>query len=221
MLSKYDDCAVLIWTTTPWTIPANMALAVHGDFEYSVVKVPQGASVNAKHLLVVTDRVPAVQEALCAATDTGEAPQLEVLDTVSGAALAAAGIQCIHPLFAHRRSIVFAADHVTADSGTGCACPAPYSHLLLPCLVFTRARRARGSIVHTAPGHGHEDFEAAKGLGLEPLCPVDDEGRFTAEAGEQFQGLAVQTDGNAAVLQVRALAAAVPAATRHDGWRVM
>ena len=60
-------------------------------------------------------------------------------------------------------------------------------------------------IVHTAPGHGHEDFLAAKDLGLEPLCPVDDEGRFTQEAGDAFVGLPVQTAGNKAVLEVRLL----------------
>ena len=58
--------------------------------------------------------------------------------------------------------------------------------------------------MHTAPGHGHEDYIAAKPLGLEPLCPVDDDGKFTAEAGEQFHGLFVQTEGNKAVLETLA-----------------
>ena len=66
-------------------------------------------------------------------------------------------------------------------------------------------------IVHTAPGHGHEDFLAAKDLGLEPLCPVDDEGRFTQEAGDAFVGLPVQTAGNKAVLEVRLGARVCPA----------
>lgn len=81
------------------------------------------------------------------------------------------------------------------------------ARVVLPLTDAVAGRPARGSIVHTAPGHGHEDFVAAKELGLDPLCPVDEEGRFTAEAGDAFVGLQVQTDGNKAVLQVRALAA--------------
>ncbi len=129
--------SVLIWTTTPWTIPANLAIALHPEFGYSFVRV--GDEV----LLLARDLIEPVRQAL----GWGE---IETLREVGGRQLD--GMRCRHPLY-ERDSLVILADYVTLDAGTGC--------------------------VHTAPGHGAEDFESGRKYGLEILSPVDDAGRFT------------------------------------------
>jgi isoleucyl-tRNA synthetase len=153
---------VVIWTTTPWTIPANLAVAVHPDAEYAVVRAVKDEQ-TAYYLVAVPLAASAMQVA--------GVTQYETVKTVHGAALA--GLVFRHPLF-HRTSPVVLADYVTMDTGTG--------------------------IVHTAPGHGKEDFETGVKYGLEVLNPVDNSGRYTAQAGEydgqSFQGLRVTTTGD-------------------------
>ncbi|MDE2125412.1 MAG: isoleucine--tRNA ligase [Armatimonadetes bacterium] len=139
----------LIWTTTPWTIPANLALAVHPDVEYALaaVTLPEGSRVS---YLVATPLLTAVGEAIGADLS-------EVTGVWKGADLA--GVVFRHPLF-QREAPVVTADYVTVDAGTG--------------------------IVHTAPGHGKEDFDTGQRFGLDVLCPVDSAGRYTPQAGEVF-----------------------------------
>ena len=150
----------VIWTTTPWTIPANLALAVHPDAEYAVVRAKPD---NVRYLVAV----PLVEATMAAAGVTA----YETLKTLPGTALQ--GLVFRHPLF-DRTSPVLLADYVTMDAGTG--------------------------IVHTAPGHGKEDFETGQRYGLEVLNPVDASGRYTAQAGEYqgqaFEGLRVTTTGD-------------------------
>ncbi len=154
------DAYALIWTTTPWTIPANLALAVHPEAEYAVVRTRPD---NLLYLLAV----PLVEAtmALVGVTD------YETVRTLNGSALQ--GLVFRHPLF-DRTSPVLLADYVTMDAGTG--------------------------IVHTAPGHGKEDFETGQRYGLEVLNPVDASGRYTAQAGgydgQEFAGLRVTTVGD-------------------------
>ncbi|MCP3742747.1 isoleucine--tRNA ligase [Rossellomorea sp. BNER] len=131
---------IVIWTTTPWTIPANLAIAVHEELNYVVVKVNDDQFVVAEELL------ENVAEVL-------EWSSHEVIKTVKGSSLE--HIVTSHPLY-DRDSIVVLGDHVTIDSGTGC--------------------------VHTAPGHGEDDFLVGKKYGLDVLCPVDEKGVMTAEA---------------------------------------
>ena len=142
-----ENCYVVAWTTTPWTIPANMALAVHPDEEYVIIKVG-----NDKYLMAA----PLVERTLAAI-----APGLSSHDVWHGQGNTLAGIIGKHPLFDRDSPVVFA-NYVTMEDGTG--------------------------VVHTAPGHGKEDFETGKNNGLEPLCPVDPSGTFTKQAGEQFSG---------------------------------
>jgi isoleucyl-tRNA synthetase len=147
----------VIWTTTPWTIPANLAVALHPDAEYAVVK----ATVNDTpgYYLVANPLAEAVMKSIGVET-------YEVVKLVPAQELT--GVVFRHPLF-HRTSPVLFADYVTMDTGTG--------------------------IVHTAPGHGKEDFDTGLKYGLEVLNPVDASGRYTAEAGEwngtKFEGLRV------------------------------
>lgn len=144
-----EDAYVVIWTTTPWTIPANMAISVHPEFDYVLVMVNQEKYVVAKGLL----------EELAA---TMEWTSYEILKEFKGEALERA--ICKHPLF-ERESLVILGEHVTLEAGTGC--------------------------VHTAPGHGEDDFYVAKEYGLEVISPVDNSGNFTSEAGK-YKGMFVQ-----------------------------
>jgi isoleucyl-tRNA synthetase len=142
------DWAVVIWTTTPWTLPANLAIAFHRDYEYSAVRV------NGKEYIVATELVSSVAAA-CGWKEPEEIARFR------GRALE--GKKARHP-FLQRDSVFVLADYVTLDAGTGC--------------------------VHTAPGHGYDDYVTGVAYGLEILCPVDDDGRFGAEV-ETFGGLPV------------------------------
>ncbi|WP_077622089.1 isoleucine--tRNA ligase [Sediminibacillus massiliensis] len=134
------DEKFIIWTTTPWTIPANLAISVHPELDYSVVKV------NGSKFVIAHDMLETVSEVL----DWTEA---EVVKTFKGKEVERVTTQ--HPFY-DRESLVILGEHVTTESGTGC--------------------------VHTAPGHGEDDFFVGKQYGLEVLCPVDEKGNFTEEA---------------------------------------
>lgn len=136
----------VIWTTTTWTLPANVAIALHPNVEYSLVK--HGNEV----LIMARELVRHVQEET--GLDDGE-----IIASYKGDELA--GIRCAHP-FIDRESIIILADYVTLDQGTGC--------------------------VHTATGHGMEDYQSGLKYGLDIINPVDTKGYFTKEAGP-FAGL--------------------------------
>ncbi len=154
-------CYAVIWTTTPWTIPANLAIAVHPDYDYALARAVKGDETA--YYLVAVALVESVMQAI-------GATEYETVKTLPGVGLQ--GLVFRHPLF-HRTSPVVSADYVTMDTGTG--------------------------LVHTAPGHGKEDFDTGLKYGLEVLNPVDESGRYTAQAGEydgqSFQGLRVTTTG--------------------------
>ncbi len=130
---------VIIWTTTPWTIPANLAIALHPDFTYVAVDIGKEVYVLAEGLLETVMGKFGIRD-------------YTVLDKFSGRKLE--GFKTRHPLY-DRDSIIILAPYVTLDVGTGC--------------------------VHTAPGHGQEDYESGVQYGLEIYSPVDDEGRFTKD----------------------------------------
>ncbi|WP_078554808.1 isoleucine--tRNA ligase [Bacillus alkalicellulosilyticus] len=135
-----QDEKIVIWTTTPWTIPANLGITVHPDLEYSVVKV------NGVKYVVASGLLESLEKEL-------EWENYEVVRTMKGQQLEYVVAQ--HPLY-DRESLVMCGDHVTLDAGTGC--------------------------VHTAPGHGEDDYIVGKKYGLDVLNPVDDKGVFTEEA---------------------------------------
>ena len=132
-----------IWTTTPWTLPANVAITAHPDLEYAVVATDLGP------VLCAEGRVAALL-----ALRPGAAPAPAILARLRGAELE--GLVCSHP-FLDRASPIVLADYVLADEGTG--------------------------LVHTAPGHGPDDFEVARRYGLPVIQPLDERGVFTAEGG--------------------------------------
>ncbi|MGG3640620.1 isoleucine--tRNA ligase [Bacillus gobiensis] len=137
---------IVIWTTTPWTIPANLGIAVHPDLEYSVIEVDGARYVAASALVEEVTKTLAFEDA-------------QVVKTFKGKELDHA--VAAHPLYG-RDSLIMLGDHVTTDAGTGC--------------------------VHTAPGHGEDDFIIGQRYGLDVLCPVDEKGNMTSEAPE-FEGL--------------------------------
>jgi isoleucyl-tRNA synthetase len=154
----------LIWTTTPWTIPANLGICLNEGFDYVALQSDNGCYIVAARL------APAVQSAC----------SLKVIATIpiSREALRALDGQDIfrHPLIARDGRLMFA-DHVTLDSGTG--------------------------LVHTAPGHGYEDFIVGNRYGLETLTPVDEAGVFTNEA-PAYVGRQVLETNDAIVEDLRA-----------------
>lgn len=156
ILSNED--AFVIWTTTPWTIPANLAICLNERLEYSLVKSEAG------NLLVLSELVDSLWEKF-------GLTEKEVLKTFKGRELEM--ITCKHPLY-DRNSLVILGDHVTSDAGTGC--------------------------VHTAPGHGSDDFIIGTKYGLPAYCPVDEHGCLTSEAGEDLNGLFVD-DANKVVVK--------------------
>lgn len=140
------DASYLIWTTTPWTIPANLAISVHPSFNYVLFKT------NKKKYLVTETLLNQVSKELGFS-------DVEVLKTYKGKDLELETYK--HPLY-DRISPIIVGDHVTDTDGTG--------------------------LVHTAPGHGEDDYKIGKQYKLDILCPVDDRGFMTEEAGP-FNGL--------------------------------
>ena len=136
---------VVIWTTTPWTLPDNMAIALHPEFDYALVRVGD------ENYILASDRLEACRKSFGWA-------DAEVLAVVTGANLG--GIVADHPFYARKSPLVMGR-HVTLDAGTGA--------------------------VHTAPGHGREDYEMGLENNLEILSPLDDDGRFL-DSVEFFAG---------------------------------
>jgi isoleucyl-tRNA synthetase len=163
--SYLGKLGVAIWTTTPWTIPANLAVSVNPELIYAVVEVDPEHPVGRFHYLIVAkDLVERLSEIL--------GTQLTIQATLVGKTLE----HCVyrHPLYDRQSPIVIGGDYVTTESGTG--------------------------LVHTAPGHGLEDYQVGQRYGLSILAPVDGDGKFTDEAG-QFAGLSVLGEGNVAVIE--------------------
>ncbi len=148
---------IVIWTTTPWTLPDNLAVAVHPEFIYVLVEQGGLQYVLARELLEQCAGIFGWND-------------YTVLGECSGAALER--LEARHPFY-DRASLIILGDHVTLDAGTGC--------------------------VHTAPGHGREDYEVGLKYGLDAYSPLDDEGRFLP-AVQYFAGLNV-FDANPVVIE--------------------
>jgi isoleucyl-tRNA synthetase len=165
---KGADVRIAIWTTTPWTIPANLAVAVNGDLEYCVATHP--AVCEGAYFVVGKPLVETVGSKLGLDSAVGQA--LNLVGTLLGKDLVGTTYQ--HPLCDRVSSVVVGGDYIQMESGTG--------------------------LVHTAPGHGQEDYQTGLKYGLPLLSPVNDLGRFTAEAGERFVDKDVLKEGNQEVI---------------------
>ena len=152
-----EAVSVVIWTTTPWTLPANLAIALNPEMEYQLVSHEGETYVLAK------GRVEAVAKACRWEEDSWRAvATFEGRELVGGLGQGL-GLEARHPWIA-RASVLLPADYVTLEQGTGC--------------------------VHTAPGHGQEDFMLGQHFGLEPLCPVNQYGKLMEVEGTVKEGLA-------------------------------
>ena len=150
----------VIWTTTTWTLPANLAICVGPDYEYGVFKA------NGEYYVMATELAPNAFKA-------AKIEEYELLGTIKGSELEY--MKCAHP-FIDRTSLVIVGNHVTLESGTGC--------------------------VHTAPGHGVDDFEVCRNypeVGM--VVPVDHKGIMTADAGE-FAGLTTEQANKAIAIKL-------------------
>ncbi|MBD3415480.1 MAG: isoleucine--tRNA ligase [Candidatus Aminicenantes bacterium] len=145
---KGKKVSVLIWTTTPWTLPANLAIAFHPQYEYSAFQVDNEVLITAKRM------IPLISEDLGTQNPT-------VLYTFLGQEME--GMKAKHP-FIDRDSVFVLADYVTLEQGTGC--------------------------VHTAPGHGQEDYITGLKYKLDIYAPVDEKGDFTPEV-KKYAGMNV------------------------------
>ena len=157
-----NDASLVIWTTTPWTLPANLAISAHPDFIYGEYQTNKGKLVF-------------LQEFLENLTKELELEDVKLLKTIKGSELDL--VVCKHPFY-DRDSLVINGTHVTNEAGTG--------------------------LVHTAPGHGVEDYQVClnyPGHGLEPYCPVDEKGFMMKGTGEGIEGLFYE-DANKAVLKI-------------------
>ena len=157
-----NDARLIIWTTTPWTLPANLAISAHPDFVYGEYETSRGKFVFLKEF----------EEKLTEELSLGE---VKLLKTIKGSDLEF--VVCKHPFY-DRDSLVIVGTHVTNDAGTG--------------------------LVHTAPGHGVEDYQVClkyPGRGLEPYCPVDEHGYMMPGTGEGIEGLFYE-QANDAVLKI-------------------
>ncbi len=142
-----EDSYMVIWTTTPWTIPSNLAITLHPDSDYVVVEVDNDKLIMAEELV---DKV----------MEKVEIDDYKVISEIfKGKELE--NIETNHPIMP-RKSLIILGEHVTLDEGTGC--------------------------VHTAPGHGHDDFIVGQEYDLDVYAPMDSKGYFTEEA-EEFEGL--------------------------------
>ena len=161
-IASGGDAAALIWTTTPWTLPANLAIALHPDLEYALVRADGRLWIVANELLKSTAEI----------ADWSDAETVKIF---KGGVLEGSHYQ--HPLTG-AEGLFILAPHVTLEQGTG--------------------------LVHTAPGHGAEDFHIGARYGLEPFAPVDDGGRFTEDV-EAWAGLHVLKANDPIVERLREL----------------
>ena len=145
LLTKEDK--VVIWTTTPWTIPADLAVCLNPRFTYGLYDTDKG------HLLFLEEFKDRLVEELGLS-------KCELIKTFVGKELEYVKVK--HPLY-DRESVLILGDHVTNESGTGC--------------------------VHTAPGHGVDDYNVCCKYDIKPYCPVDDKGYLDDTTGDQLKGL--------------------------------
>ncbi|MDD3626139.1 MAG: isoleucine--tRNA ligase [bacterium] len=157
-LENEKNTFIVIWTTTPWTIPSNMGIALHPDFEYVKVKVGEESWILAKELLESVMKILNVVD-------------FKIIEKIDPKSLE--NKFALHP-FLNRKSQIILGTHVTLDQGTGA--------------------------VHTAPGHGKEDFEIGMQYGLEIFSPVNEAGEYTDELPE-LKGINV-FDANSKVIEI-------------------
>ena len=160
------ECNILIWTTTPWTLPANTAVCLAPDADYCLVAVDGVNMVMALDLVeTVAGKVGWESYAVLRGAD-GEPVTMKGADFLN--------MTYERPIFPENKGTIIYGDHVTLEDGSGC--------------------------VHTAPGHGQDDYLVAAKFGVEMLMPVDDDGKLTKQGGGPFAGLDTD-DANPVIIE--------------------
>jgi isoleucyl-tRNA synthetase len=181
----------LIWTTTPWTLPANLGIAVHPDFEYVAFERGEEVYIVAGELLEAILKMCARGEIDRDLREQPEGNQFTVAEVSSPKILARFPgskldrLEAQHP-WIDRPSLFMLGEHVTLGGEADAEVELDVSD----ARDKSATSKAGTGLVHTAPGHGHDDFVIGKQYGLEIYCPVDNAGRFTNEV-EHFAGLSV------------------------------
>jgi isoleucyl-tRNA synthetase len=170
---------VLIWTTTPWTLPANLGIAVHPDFEYAAFEHGDEVYIVASELVEAV----ATKCGLASENEAGERVAPKVLARFPGDKLDR--LEAQHP-WIDRPSLLMVGEHVTLGGEADAETELDVSEAQKK----SPDSKAGTGCVHTAPGHGHDDFVIGKRYGLDIYCPVDNAGRFTPDV-EHFSGMRV------------------------------
>ncbi|OMJ15559.1 Isoleucine-tRNA ligase [Smittium culicis] len=156
----------LIWTTTPWTLIANRAIAVNPDLDYTTIKTLDRNGQD-EHYIVSKDLASSLLSLFENQPSISSNPSIKGIELVN---------HTYYQFFDKKEYSVLPAEYVTSVSGTG--------------------------LVHTAPGHGKEDYEMCLSFGIAPFSPVDEYGNFTSEAPSELVGKNVLSDGNLSVLEI-------------------
>lgn len=168
--------SLVIWTTTPWTLPANLGIAVHPDFEYVAVESEDEVLIVASELIGFV----VVKCCLGEVDENGERHLPTVLAKFKGSRLNKMWAR--HP-WIERDSLLMNGDHVTLGGESDAETEIDVSD----ARNRSETAKAGTGLVHTAPGHGHDDFVIGREYGLEIYCPVDSAGRFAQDV-EHFAG---------------------------------
>ncbi len=172
--NKIDNIKLAIWTTTPWTLPGNMAISINKNLEYVFA-----SDVDNRLFILASTLLEEVSEKI----------QIKLVQRALVKGELLEGIIYHHPLMKRTSPVVSGGDYITVESGTG--------------------------LVHTAPGHGIDDFNTGIKYGLEIFCPVNEKGLFTKKAGK-FEGLNVLKDANDVIISDLAEAGALLAEVPYE-----
>lgn len=154
-LGLQGDVSAVIWTTTPWTLPANMGIALNPEFEYSVIKITESDNKNLKN----GEQIILASEMAEGLLKNFDVKKYDTVATIQGKKFDK--LKAKHAFY-DRDSLMVLADYVTAEAGTG--------------------------LVHTAPGHGQDDYETGLRYHLDILSPVDDNGKYKPNV-EKYAGM--------------------------------
>ena len=181
--------SLVIWTTTPWTLPANLGIAVHPDFEYAAVEMGEEVLIIASELIGFVF----VKCCLGEADENGERHLPRILAKFPGSKLE--NLWARHP-WIERDSLLMTGEHVTLGGESD----AETEIDVADARNRSETTKAGTGLVHTAPGHGHDDFLIGKRYGLEIYCPVDNGGRFFPDV-KHFAGQTI-FEANSKIVQL-------------------
>ena len=193
------DLAAVVWTTTPWTLPANQAVAVDATAEYSVVSLPPSSMSSSPPLgVVMTARLPSLRAEL--------ELEMEPLARVKGADLV--GSRCLHPMAgtavggSRAAATIISSSSKSSSSSSSSNSNSTINNNTVPVLASDHVTADAGTgVVHMAPAHGLEDYQACRAAGMtDVLSLIDADGAYNARAPAHLRGLEALGEGNTVVV---------------------